>query len=366
MNKQPLDLRDPNQYEIYSLHCVDEQYINLGNAILACGTDEHDNGRTEDTWRTLIGIGFQLSNTLIAFPALLSARKNWYAAVDETCWFMRGDTNISSLNSKIWDSWADEEGECGPIYGEMWRRWPDLKAYYDYTQPQHSEPTAEMIRVRNEILRMREDGYIETQLTDGRILFEGQIDQFANALHQVMARSRSRRIRVQAFNPAYQNMQGLPPCHTEFEFNVTQPTPYEIAQMEARGMAPSDASLHIVVTMRSNDVLLGRPFNIMGYSAMHQLIAKWAGLNVGSFTLNTTNTHLYTHHFEAFEQQKQQWAALSDLMKKTGQPIQYPLLEISDDILGLTPEELLDNANAEWFQLLDYSPAPAVKGRVTK
>lgn len=365
--QQTLDLRDPNQYELYSLHCVDEQYINLGNAILMHGTDEHDAGRTEDSWRTLIGIGFQLTNTLIAFPALLSARKNWHAAVDETCWFMRGDTNISTLNSKIWDSWADEDGECGPIYGLMWRMWPDIKTFPTIESMKERQISdAEIERIAKEINRMKAAGYTETEMADGRVCYEGTIDQFAIALHDVMGRSRSRRIRVQAYNPAYMHMQGLPPCHTEFEFNVTQPTLYEVAQMEARQMAPSDATLHITVTMRSNDVLLGRPFNIMGYSAMHQLIAKWAGLNVGSFTLNTTNTHLYTHHIEAFKKQSEQWAVLADNMKRTGEPVVYPMLEISDDVLGLTPEELLDNANADWFQLLDYAPAAMVKGRVTK
>lgn len=366
MTKQLLDLTDPKQYQLYSMHCVDEQYIGLGEALLRDGTHEADPQRTTDTWHTLIGIGFQLQNTMIAFPALLSARKNWRAAIDEMCWMSRGETNIESLNSKIWDEWADGSGDCGPIYGEQWRRWPDLKAFFDYTQPMASCPSADVIRVRDEILRMREDGYIETQLTDGRILFEGQIDQFANALTQVMGRSRSRRIRVQAFNPGYQNMQGLPPCHTEFEFNVTQTTPYEAMQMQARGYAADNDSLHITVTMRSNDALLGRPFNIIGYSAMHQLVAKWAGLNVGSFTLNTTNTHLYDHHREAFDKQREQWMTLRKQMQETGIPVTYPALEISDDILGLSAKELLDNANVDWFDLVDYSPMPMVKGRVTK
>ncbi|QZE58600.1 hypothetical protein pEaSNUABM28_00043 [Erwinia phage pEa_SNUABM_28] len=363
---QPLDLRNPNHYELYSLHSVDEQYINLCDAIIATGTQESDAGRTDDTWTTLIGVGFQLQNTHIAFPALLSARKNWSAAVDEMCWMARGETNINTLGSKIWDEWADESGECGPIYGEMWRRWPDIKAFFDYTQPMASCPTADVIRVRDEILRMRQDGYIETQLTDGRILFEGEIDQFANALYHIENRSRSRRIRVQGFNPSYVNMQGLPPCHTEFEFNVTKSTKYEQAQADARGQTVAQDSLHITVTMRSNDCLLGRPFNIIGYSAMHQLIAKWAGLNVGGFTLNTTNTHLYDHHREAYAKQREQWMTLRERMQTTGEPVKYPVLEISDDVIGLTAKELLDNVNIDWFELVDYSPLPAVKGRVTK
>lgn len=366
MSEFHMDLRNPNHYELFSLHCVDEQYINLCDAIIHTGTHESDPDRTADEWLTLIGVGFQLQNTAIAFPALLSARKNWKAAIDEACWMSRGETNINTLDSKIWNEWADESGECGPIYGEQWRRWPDVKAFFDFTQPMASEPTPDIIRVRDEILRMREDGYVETQLTDGRILFEGEIDQFANALDQIMARSRSRRIRVQAYNPSYLNMMGLPPCHTEFEFNVTKATPYETAQMKSRGFAECEDSLHITVTMRSQDCLLGRPFNIMGYSAIHQLIAKWAGLNIGGFTLNTTNTHLYVHHLDAYKQQRAQWMEMRKKMQETGEPVIYPQLDISDDILGLSSKELLDNMNVDWFQLFDYAPAPAVKGRVTK
>ncbi len=366
-DQQALDLRNPNHYELYSLHCVDEQYINLADALLASGTHEADPARTADTWHTLIGCGFQLSNTLIAFPALLSARKNWRAAVDEACWMMRGETNIRTLNSKIWDEWADEDGECGPIYGLMWRMWPDIKTFPTIeSMKERNISEAEIERITKEINRMKAAGYVETQMADGRVCYEGMIDQFADALRQIMARSRSRRIRVQAYNPGYLHMQGLPPCHTEFEFNVTKATGYEVAQMEARGMAPSPDSLHITVTMRSQDTLLGRPFNIIGYSALHQLVARWAGLNVGGFTLNTTNTHLYDHHRDAYMQQRDQWLELREQMQTTGQPVVYPQLEISDEVLGLSAEELLDSVNIDWFQLLDYSPKPAVKGRVTK
>jgi len=251
MSKQLLDLTNPEHFEFYAMHNVDALYVGLGDAILSEGTLEWDAGRTTDTWQTLIGVSLQLTNTLIAFPALISARKNWQAAVDEMCWMSRGETNIKTLNSKIWNEWADEYGECGPIYGEMWRRWPDIKAFFDESGALPELWSAGHRRNQAEIARMREDGYIETALVDGRILFEGQIDQFANALKHIAARSRSRRIRVQGFNPSYVNMQGLPPCHTEFEFNVTQATEYEVAQMNARGMQPSNDSLHIVVNMRS-------------------------------------------------------------------------------------------------------------------
>ncbi|QYW03349.1 hypothetical protein pEaSNUABM34_00047 [Erwinia phage pEa_SNUABM_34] len=363
----PLDLTNPQHFELYSLHSVDAQYINLCDALLTQGTHESDPERTTDTWHTLIGIGFQLSNTNIAFPALLSKRVNVRAAIDESCWFARGETNIATLGSKIWNEWADEEGENGPIYGFQYRNWPDIKVFntVEGMIEQHIPP-AMIERISKEINRMKAQGYIETALPDGRVLYEGYIDQYADALRQIMARSRSRRIRVQAFNPGYVGMQSLPPCHTEFEFNVTKATAYEIAQMEARSMRPDADSLHIVVTMRSNDALLGRPFNIVGYSAMHQLFAKWAGLNVGSFTLNVTNMHMYDHHREAYAQQREQWLELQTQMQTTGKPVVYPTLEITDDILGLTPEELLDNVNVDWFELVDYSPKPAVKGRVTK
>lgn len=245
------DLRNDDHFFQYSLDNVDCQYMDLVNAILTEGTKEADPKRSEDTWTMLPSISMTLRNTAMAFPVLLSKRTRYVPAIDETCWFMRGETNIETLNSRIWDEWADESGDCGPIYGYMWRHWPDVKAFQDFTKPSAVCPSADAIRIRNEIIRMRAAGYKETQLADGRILFEGEIDQLLNALNACVAHDRSRRIKVEAWNPGYIHMQGLPPCHTGFEFNVTKTTDYERKAMEAMGHTAYDDSLHLTATMRS-------------------------------------------------------------------------------------------------------------------
>lgn len=357
------DLKNPQHFAMYLMESVDGQYMQLVEAIQNSGTLEFDKNRTEDTWQTLIGCAMQLHNTALAFPALLSKRVAVMPAVDETCWFARGETNIKTLNSKIWNEWADADGECGPIYGEMWRRWPDVKVL---DVPEPGDMPASMQRVYDEAERMRRAGYRETKLPDGRTLFEGEIDQLLNALNAVCAHSRSRRIKVETYNPGYIHMQALPPCHTNFEFNVTQATNYERMVAGAAGLPVYDNTLHLTATMRSNDVLLGRPFNIIGYATLLHLFAKYAKLNIGGFTLNTTNTHVYSHHWDALRQQQAQYQELLEEVRQTGHPMTYPQMIISDRIHDMQPKELLDNLSADMFNLVGYQPKPAVKGRVTK
>lgn len=365
-NYPQLDLTKERDFEMYAYDNYDCLYMGRVDAIKAEGRPVSDPKRTEDQWRTIPGCVIQLANTAMAFPAPLSKKANWVAAVDESCWFMRGETNINTLNSKIWDEWADDSGECGPIYGEMWRRWPDLKAFYDYTQPSGVCPDADAIRARKEIERMRAAGYKETMMQDGRILFEGEIDQLLEALIAIKDRSRSRRIRVQAFNPSYLHMQGLPPCHTGFEFNVLPSTLYEQTIMRAAHGEAFEETLHVSVFLRSSDTLLGLPFNVIGYCAIFHLFAKYCGLNIGSFTIDSTNTHVYEHHWSALDKQREQFEELVAEVRSTGNPMQYPIMRIDPKIFSLEPKELLDSISVEMFNLEGYNPKGKITGRVTK
>lgn len=361
-----LDLRRDDHFQAYAMDNVDCQYVERLKAIREYGTFESDPARSEDTWSVIPSCTLQLRNTAMAFPMLLSKKVNGLASIDETCWFARGETNINTLNSKIWDEWADDSGECGPIYGEMWRRYPDVKVLQDCTKQSGVCPSADSIRVRKEIERMRAAGYRETALPDGRILFEGHIDQLLEALISVKNRSRSRRIKVEAWNPAYIHMQGLPPCHTGFEFNVTKSTEYERrVNLHATGNCFED-SLHITATMRSADTCLGTPFNIVGYTALLHLFAKYCDLNIGSMTLNTSNTHVYTHHWEGVDKQLDQYDELIREVRKTNTPMQYPILRINDCIMSMTPEEMLSRIDVAHFSILEYNPKDAIKFRVTK
>lgn len=116
----------------------------------------------------------------------------------------------------------------------------------------------------------------------------------------------------------------------------------------------------------SNDTLLGRPFNIVGYAALLHLFAKYARLNIGTFTLTTANTHVYTHHWDALNTQAKQYKELVDEVAETGNPMQYPQLHISDAIFDMSPEQLLNEIDASMFTLEGYNPKAAVSGRVTK
>lgn len=245
------DLKNPQHLEMYLMDSVDGQYMQLVDAIQTSGTLEFDPQRTDDKWQTLIGVAMQLRNTALAFPALLSKQVAWKPAIKETCWFARGETNIKTLDSKIWDEWADENGDCGPIYGEMWRRWPDIKVFP--CQEDISKLTAtEQTRITLEMMRMQKAGAKATELPDGRSLWESSIDQLLEALKAVCAHSRSRRIKVETYNPGYIHMQSLPPCHTNFEFNVTQATQYERMIASAAGLPQYENTLHLTATMRLN------------------------------------------------------------------------------------------------------------------
>lgn len=356
------DLRRDKDFHLYSLDNVDCQYMSLVDAIRTDGTKESDPERTSDTWTMLPSAVLMLRNTAIAFPCLLSKNTNFRPALREHLWFCKGLTNINQLGSKIWDEWADEDGECGPIYGHMWRRWPDVKIMLTAERMTELNFTeAQTRRAQKEIDRMRLAGYDETVLPDGRVVFEGEIDQLQQALDAVRAKSRSRRIKVEAWNPGYIYQQALPPCHTGFEFNVTKATRYERMAMEATGQQSFPDTLHITASMRSNDVLLGRPFNIMGYTLMLHMFAKMSDCNIGTMTLNTTNTHVYDHHWPALEEQRVHFDKLIDHVRSTGQPMEYPLLWIDPEVRNMSFDEIEEHH----FNLSGYVPGPTIKGRVT-
>jgi thymidylate synthase len=199
-----------------------------------------------------------------------------------------------------------------------------------------------------------------------RVLVEGQIDQLLNALIAVRNRSRSRRIMVRTFNPTFLGLQNLPPCHTDVTFNVTKARDYERAQMKVRGDIVSEDSLHITVHLRSSDVALGRPFNVAHYSAMHHMFAIYAGLNIGSFCIASTNTHIYSHHIEGM---KQIPIRVADMVKEaieTNIVPKYPTLYVDPEIRKMEPKELLDSVNLGMFRWTDYEPLPHIPFRVTK
>lgn len=184
---------------------------------------------------------FDLSES---FPLLTTKKVHLRSIIYELLWFLSGDTNIKFLkdnNVTIWDEWADENGNLGPVYGKQWRRW---------------------------------------ECADGRI-----IDQISNVVEQIKNNPQSRRLIVNAWNVADVDKMALPPCHLLFQFYV------------------ANDRLSCMLYQRSCDFFLGVPFNIASYSLLCMMIAQQCGLKPGEFVWTGGDTHLYSNHFEQAKEQ---------------------------------------------------------------
>ena len=213
-----------------------QQYLNLLNRILTEGTQKGDRTGTG----TLSIFGHQMRFDLRdGFPLLTTKKLHLKSIIYELLWFLRGDTNVRYLQEhgvRIWNEWADENGELGPVYGHQWRSWPDYKG--------------------------------------------GTIDQIKNVVDMIKHNPDSRRMIVTAWNPAEVDDMALPPCHCLFQFYV------------------AEGRLSLQLYQRSADSFLGVPFNIASYALLLQMIAQVTGLEAGEFIHTTGDTHLYLNHLE--------------------------------------------------------------------
>ena len=213
-----------------------QQYLNLLNRILTEGTQKGERTGTG----TLSIFGHQMRFDLRdGFPLLTTKKLHLKSIIYELLWFLRGDTNVHYLQEhgvRIWNEWADENGELGPVYGHQWRSWPDYKG--------------------------------------------GTIDQIKNVVDMIKHNPDSRRMLVTAWNPAEVEDMALPPCHCLFQFYV------------------ADGRLSLQLYQRSADSFLGVPFNIASYALLLQMIAQVTGLEAGEFIHTTGDTHLYLNHLE--------------------------------------------------------------------
>ena len=213
-----------------------KQYLNLLQCILDEGTVKTD--RTGTGTKSIFGyqMRFHLSE---GFPLLTTKKLHLRSIIHELLWFLSGDTNIKYLHDNkvtIWDEWADENGDLGPVYGHQWRSWPDYHG--------------------------------------------GTIDQIANVLDLIKKHPDSRRMIVSAWNVAEVDKMALPPCHTLFQFYV------------------ADGRLSLQLYQRSADTFLGVPFNIASYALLLMMMAQVTGLEAGDFIHTTGDTHLYLNHLE--------------------------------------------------------------------
>ena len=212
------------------------QYLDLMRRILDTGTAKTDRTGTG----TLSVFGHQMRFDLAdGFPLVTTKKIHLKSVIHELLWFIAGDTNIAYLKKNgvsIWDDWADENGDLGPVYGAQWRSWPTA---------------------------------------DG-----GTIDQLRQVLEQIRSKPDSRRLMVTAWNPAEVDKMALPPCHCLFQFYV------------------ADGRLSCQLYQRSADIFLGVPFNIASYALLTMMVAQVSGLKPGDFVHTFGDAHLYLNHVE--------------------------------------------------------------------
>ncbi len=213
-----------------------KQYLDLMQKVLTEGQKKSDRTGTG----TLSIFGHQMKFDLTeGFPLVTTKKVHLKSIIHELIWFLKGSTNISYLKENgvsIWDEWADENGDLGPVYGAQWRSWPDGN--------------------------------------------NGSIDQIQNLINSINQNPDSRRHIVSAWNPAEVDNMALPPCHSLFQFYV------------------ANGELSCQLYQRSADIFLGVPFNIASYALLTQMIAQVCNLKVGEFVHTLGDAHLYTNHLD--------------------------------------------------------------------
>ncbi len=213
-----------------------KQYLDLLKRIKEEGVTKGDRTGTG----TMSVFGHQMRfNLAEGFPLLTTKKLHLKSIIHELLWFLKGDTNVRYLQEngvRIWNEWADENGELGPVYGHQWRSWSDNKG--------------------------------------------GTIDQITNVIEQIKNNPDSRRLIVTAWNPADVEHMALPPCHCFFQFYV------------------AEGKLSLQLYQRSADTFLGVPFNIASYALLLMMVAQVTNLQLGDFVYTTGDTHLYLNHLE--------------------------------------------------------------------
>jgi len=217
------------------------QYLDLLRRVRETGAQKGDRTGTG----TVSVFGHQMRFDLAdGFPMLTTKKLHLKSIIHELLWFLQGDTNIKYLNDNgvsIWNEWADENGDLGPVYGHQWRSWP------------------------------AKDG--------------GTIDQISNLVEQIRKNPNSRRLIVTAWNPADVDSMALPPCHCLFQFYV------------------ADGRLSCQLYQRSADIFLGVPFNIASYALLTMMVAQVTGLQPGEFVHTLGDAHLYMNHLDQTDEQ---------------------------------------------------------------
>ncbi len=331
----------------------EQNYLNLLQEIMDHGVDKGD--RTGTGMREIFGAQLRFRDIGNHFPLITTKKMFLKAIKHELLWFLKGDTNIKYLNDngvKIWDQWADKNGNLGPVYGAQWRKWYNPIVTSDgYDVEVHDEP----------------------------------IDQIAELIEEIKTKPDSRRMTVVAWNPSEISQMALPPCHCLFQFSVQPHTWQE--RFEFLGMqqgVPNDlefdyskimdsnhqfrsdvkqedieylhqqfdlfglskGKLHCHLYQRSADMFLGVPFNIASYALLTQMIAQVCDLDAGDFIHTFGSAHIYHNHFDQVKEQ----------LSRT--PMTPPQMKLNSDIKDI------DDFRFEDFTLENYIHYNAIKAPI--
>lgn len=261
-----------------------KQYLDLMQHVLDKGVTKQDRTGTG----TISIFGYQMRFDLAeGFPVITTKKLHLRSIIHELLWFLKGDTNIRYLKEhkvSIWDEWADEKGDLGPVYGHQWRSWPDY---------------------------------------DG-----GTIDQISNVVDQINNNPDSRRLIVSAWNVAEVKSMALPPCHSFFQFYVTE------------------GRLSCQLYQRSADIFLGVPFNIASYALLTMMMAHVCDLKPGEFIHTFGDAHLYSNHVAQAKLQ----------LTRSVKPL--PRMNINRQVRSIFDFKYGD------FELVGYDPHPHIKAKV--
>lgn len=281
-----------------------KQYHDLVKHVLENGNEKGD--RTGTGTKSVFGhqMRFDLSE---GFPMVTTKKLHLKSIVYELLWFLKGDTNTNYLTEngvRIWNDWADENGDLGPVYGHQWRNWND-----------------------------------------------DEIDQIKEVIHALKSNPNSRRMMVSAWNPSVlpdtsksfsenvaNGKAALPPCHAFFQFYVSPPAP--------EGGANARPKLSLQLYQRSADIFLGVPFNIASYALFTMMMAQVCGYEAGEFIHTFGDAHIYSNHYEQLELQ----------LSRDIRPL--PKMIINPEIKDIFDFDFED------FTLVDYNPHPHIKGVV--
>ena len=258
------------------------------------------------------------------FPLLTTKKLHLRSIIYELLWFLRGETNVRYLQENkvtIWDEWADEQGNLGPVYGKQWRHWVKTSRHRKSPKSATGQPT---------LFDLGESANGTGVAPIGPRLRKSRwgIDQIAKVIAEIKTNPDSRRLIVSAWNVADIDSMALPPCHTLFQFYV------------------QEGELSCQLYQRSADIFLGVPFNIPSYALLTLMVAQVCGLKPGDFVHTFGDLHLYSNHVEQAK------------LQLTREPRPLPQMKLNPKVKNI------DRFQFEDFELIGYDPHPAIKAQV--